>query len=251
MDVEWIREGLDRAGKTQRGLAKALGVEPPQISRLLAGTRRLKADEIVKIADYLEVTPPAFGSFSAQSASAQPPSLHEGSDRYSAAHPGDPPNAPPTLREEPLRPNAVLPPGGIPDRSPDTSPFLRDLPVRGVAQGGPDGVLNIDQEHPIDWTWRPPELAGVREAYAVFIDGDSMSSTGMTHGSTAWVHPNRRPGPGNFVVLVKKTGEAYVKRYVKITQTHVIIEQTDPPKRFNIARADVQGLHYVVGSIYR
>lgn len=148
------------------------------------------------------------------------------------------------------RPNAVLPPGGVPDRAPQNVLFTRDLPVRGVAQGGPDGVVNIDGE-PIEWSWRPPELLGVREAYAVQIDGDSMSSTGLAHGSTVWVHPFRRPQPGNFVVLVKKAGEAFVKRYVRTTETLVVIEQTDPPKEFRIPKGDVRALHLVLGGLYR
>jgi phage repressor protein C with HTH and peptisase S24 domain len=59
MYIDWIRRGLDKPGKTQIGLAKALGVAHPQITRLLQGSRRLKADEIPKIARYLEEAPPA------------------------------------------------------------------------------------------------------------------------------------------------------------------------------------------------
>ncbi len=58
MDLGWILIGLKTPGKTRAGIARALGLKPPQITRLLQGTRRLKADEVQKIATYLGVDPP-------------------------------------------------------------------------------------------------------------------------------------------------------------------------------------------------
>jgi phage repressor protein C with HTH and peptisase S24 domain len=54
MDIDWIRRGLQKPGKTQRGLAAALGVDASAISRLLAGTRQLKAAEIEAVTRYLD-----------------------------------------------------------------------------------------------------------------------------------------------------------------------------------------------------
>jgi phage repressor protein C with HTH and peptisase S24 domain len=54
----WVREGLDKSGKTQIGLAKHLGIAHPQITQLLKGKRRIKADELDKIAAYLGSKPP-------------------------------------------------------------------------------------------------------------------------------------------------------------------------------------------------
>lgn len=57
-NIEWIRQGLKEPGKSQKGLAEALHITQPQVSRLLTGHRRLKADEIDVIANYLGVKPP-------------------------------------------------------------------------------------------------------------------------------------------------------------------------------------------------
>lgn len=58
--IEWIRANLDRSkGKTQIGLARHLGLAHTQITMLMQGRRRLKVDEIPRIADYLGVEPPA------------------------------------------------------------------------------------------------------------------------------------------------------------------------------------------------
>jgi SOS-response transcriptional repressor LexA len=61
--VAWINEHLKKP-KTQSGLAEVLGTSQSGISTMLAGkpeARRIKVDEIAKIADYLEVPPPQIG----------------------------------------------------------------------------------------------------------------------------------------------------------------------------------------------
>lgn len=57
-DLDWIRDGLKKPGKTQAGLAAAIGRSPSAVTALLQGSRDLKAREISKIAQYLEVSPP-------------------------------------------------------------------------------------------------------------------------------------------------------------------------------------------------
>lgn len=59
MFQDWIRRGLKKDGKTQQGLAEALSVDRTAVSKLLAGTRQLKADEINKVAAYLGEPPPS------------------------------------------------------------------------------------------------------------------------------------------------------------------------------------------------
>ncbi|MEZ5665906.1 MAG: S24 family peptidase [Alphaproteobacteria bacterium] len=52
-----MRRGLARPGRTQRGLALALGVDASAVSRLLHGQRRLRAHEIAVAARYLGLDP--------------------------------------------------------------------------------------------------------------------------------------------------------------------------------------------------
>ena len=58
MTVDWIRIGLKRTGKTRSGLAKALGRSPSAVTDLLNGHRRLRADEIAIVSEYLGIEPP-------------------------------------------------------------------------------------------------------------------------------------------------------------------------------------------------
>jgi hypothetical protein len=57
--LEWIKEGLKKPGKSQAGLAEALGRQPSMVTELFKGNRALKAFEIPIIAAYLGVIPPA------------------------------------------------------------------------------------------------------------------------------------------------------------------------------------------------
>jgi transcriptional regulator with XRE-family HTH domain len=57
-ELEWIRRGLEKPGKTQTGLARAMGVSPSAVTQLLKGRRELKYREIRPVAQYLDVTPP-------------------------------------------------------------------------------------------------------------------------------------------------------------------------------------------------
>ncbi len=58
MTVDWIRAGLKHTGKTRSGLARALGRSPSAVTDLLNGHRRLRADEIAIVANYLGIEPP-------------------------------------------------------------------------------------------------------------------------------------------------------------------------------------------------
>lgn len=58
MDLEWIRAGLRKPGKSRKGLAQALGRDQSMISRMLKGTRQIKIFDIEKIAAYLEEPTP-------------------------------------------------------------------------------------------------------------------------------------------------------------------------------------------------
>lgn len=53
--IEEIRRGLAKPGKTNRGLARAIGKDPAAVTRLLDGTRALKAKEIAAARAYLEL----------------------------------------------------------------------------------------------------------------------------------------------------------------------------------------------------
>jgi hypothetical protein len=54
MFIDWIRAGLAKTGKSGKGLAGHLKRSESVVSRILSGDRQIKADELPRIADYLE-----------------------------------------------------------------------------------------------------------------------------------------------------------------------------------------------------
>lgn len=123
----------------------------------------------------------------------------------------------------------------------------RDLPVFGRARGGPDGVILLDNT-PIDWTYRPAELQGTRDAFAVFVDGDSMSPR-YEPGDTLFVHPNLPVRRGCYVVVELTDHQAYIKQLVRLAPDVVELRQFNPDKRFEIPRARVRAIYRVIGSM--
>jgi transcriptional regulator with XRE-family HTH domain len=53
IDSEWFSRQLENEGRSMRDLAKALGLDPSSVSRMLRGERKMSADEQDGIALYL------------------------------------------------------------------------------------------------------------------------------------------------------------------------------------------------------
>lgn len=214
MDIVKIRKGLEKPGKSQRGLAQALGVDPTAVSRLLNGQRQLKLSEVPKVEAYL--------------ASSTGPEPEKGTGASNAAD--------------------LTSTGGV--------AFNKELPrlsVLGMAETGPDGwsLWNGDV---IDTLPRPSFLAGAKDAYAVYITGNSMEHRYYA-GEAAYIHPGRPVTVGAFVLVQlkpKADGDpprAVLKRLVRRSGTKTVLEQFNPPKTFEIKNDEILSMHRVVGSV--
>lgn len=56
IDSEWFYRELEKDGRSLRAMARALGLDPSAVSRMLKGERKMSADEQDGIADYLGVS---------------------------------------------------------------------------------------------------------------------------------------------------------------------------------------------------
>lgn len=126
----------------------------------------------------------------------------------------------------------------------------RDFPIYGAAQGGATGHLIVSFD-PIQTVRRPAILEGVRNAYGIRVDGDSMIPA-FRPGDIALVHPHLLPEAGTDVVLYDhdpKTGdaEALIKHLTGFTDKLWKLEQYRPEKKFTEHRADWPICHRVVG----
>jgi len=215
-ETDWIRDGLAKPGKTQRGLANALGLDPSAVSRLLTGGRQLRAAEIPVVAAYLD--------------SSAPRAL---SDPIVA-----PRNAGPTE----------------PKQRPGSNQWVgaRDLPVMGTVVAGSDGMFLMNGEvH--DYIERPPSLQGVTSAYAVYVADTSMVPRYFP-GETLHIHPGRAIASGDdtFVVVQirpEADGEApraLVKRFKRRTASSLVLEQFNPHRELEFPLTQVESIHLII-----
>lgn len=132
-----------------------------------------------------------------------------------------------------------------------TKPFSRnrhrDLPVLGRAQGGQDGNLTLAGDT-IEWTYRPADLTGVHDAFAVFVTGDSMVPK-YSDGDLAYVHPDKPIRHGRHVLLETTDHHAFIKKFIKWDGNRLILEQYNPDKQLHFDRNDVLRLMLIIGSM--
>jgi phage repressor protein C with HTH and peptisase S24 domain len=209
-----IRELRLKAGLSMQALADRAGTSAPQINKLEKGERRLTVDWMVRIGKALGVDPTEL----------LPPNLTSG--RTSSG------GVPESMRASPIEVGQA------------------DLPVLGRAQGGRSGVLIIPAEQsPVDWTYRPPQLRGVQDAFAVFAYDDSMHPM-YKHGQTLWVHPHLPVKAGDGVLIVKHGDEAIVKELVRRTESEVVLKQYRPNEaEFALPLAEIRSIYRVIGAL--
>jgi len=123
----------------------------------------------------------------------------------------------------------------------------RCLPVRGRAQGGQDGNFVIE-EQPIDWTFRPADLQGVNDAFAVFVSGDSMAPK-YKNGDLVYVHPTRSIAKNRYVLIETTEHKGFIKQFVSWQEGTLIVQQFNPAQEVRIPKETVLRLMLVIGSL--
>lgn len=219
-DLTWIREGLRKPGKTQRGLAIAMGIDPTGVNRMLRGKRDIKAAEIPKIRAYLESR--------------------------------DPIEAKPEGDAKPVDHSQQL----VVRRNEKDLEFLgeegarrfegpKDLPILGHVKAGADGLF-FDQGSIQGVTMRPEALLHVRSAYAVRVRDMSMYPA-YEPNDLVHVNPTLVVVPDNNVVIQLFDGQAFVKRLLRRTEKAIICLEWHPEKReIKFDPKEVQFIHMIV-----
>ncbi len=215
MDTYWFHQALERMGATQADLARHLRLAPSAVSRMLKGERQMKQLETVQIAGFLGVSPDEV--------------LRHAIDSTTSARDGDSP-----------RPGRGRPPG---TGAGAAHPADR-IPVRSGGRGGSDQEMFLND--PVDYTARPANLSGVREAYAIYMVGDSMEP----RYEQSWllhVNPFKPPKRGRDVVVYKKGNVVLIKQFIGWEGDTLVLRQLNPPDTLRIAREEVRECHLVVG----
>lgn len=126
----------------------------------------------------------------------------------------------------------------------------QDMPVRGSAACGPNGLFEM-QGQVLEYVRRPPRLMNVKDAYALYCLGESMRPW-REHGQLVYVHPHQPVNIGDYVVVQltpagdSSTPEAYIKRLVRRTSDHLVVHQYNPEDDLRIPAKKVKAIHRIV-----
>lgn len=126
----------------------------------------------------------------------------------------------------------------------------RDVPILGGASCGDDGLFELNGQV-LDYARRPPRLDNVRDAYAVYVEGESMSPW-REHGDLVYVQPHQPINIGDYVVVQLvpdkdgETSKAYIKRLVRRTAKDLILQQFKPAGQISLPMKRVKSTHRIL-----
>jgi phage repressor protein C with HTH and peptisase S24 domain len=125
-----------------------------------------------------------------------------------------------------------------------------DLPVYASAEGG--GGAIIVHFDPISFADRPGPLVGVKNAYAIYIVGESMVPA-YEPGDTAWINPNLPPVPNRDAIFYHSDengdNQAMIKRLVRSTPKAWVVWQHNPPGEITLEKTLWPKCHIVIGKL--
>lgn len=130
----------------------------------------------------------------------------------------------------------------------------RDFPIYASVEGGPGEIIrSVD---PVDWYPRPAPVAHVRDAYGLYVVGESMAPE-FEPADIALVNPTLPPLPGKpciFYAEIHGEARATIKRFQRVSASHWFVYQHNPPpgrpKEFTLSRKEWRVCHRVLGKYY-
>jgi len=145
------------------------------------------------------------------------------------------------------RPTSNLRMAGV--KLPALAGLARDVPVMGTAAGSLAGAFQFEGGV-VDYVARPPALVGAKNAYSMYVDGNSMAPE-HNSGDLRFVHPDRKVHIGDSVVVTAKYSEhgpyeSFIKRLVRRTGDRIIVEQLNPPATIEFDLRFVASVHKVL-----
>jgi len=122
----------------------------------------------------------------------------------------------------------------------------RDLPIVGAVRGGTNGFYFNDGE-PKEYVRRPPMLEGVANAFALYVDGDSMEPRYFA-GEILYVNPNRPVTKDCFVAVELDDGQGMIKQFLRRDDNAVTLRQFNPPKELQVPAGQVKHIYRITAS---
>ncbi|MDX2103922.1 MAG: helix-turn-helix domain-containing protein [Alphaproteobacteria bacterium] len=120
------------------------------------------------------------------------------------------------------------------------------LPVRSAARGGGEQEMFL-LDGAIDHVPMPEHLRNVRDAYAIWVVGDSMVPR-FRAGTLLHVNPYKPARRDHGVVVFKTNDAVLIKDFLEATPEVLLLRQYNPPLDLTLPRREVRSWHTVVGT---
>ncbi|GHE50869.1 repressor [Camelimonas fluminis] len=167
---------------------------------------------------------------------------------------GDPlPDDPEPVAKPVEQPPIIIRPAEMSPLVPAPDMSDQRLPVLGVGRGGDDGRFAFNGET-VEYVARPPNLVGVKHAYAIYVVGESMVPR-YRPGELVWVNPNKPADRYDDVVVQLHTNdpdappEGLIKEFRAWTPEKLHLWQYNPQGEVVFERKLVKRVHVIVGSL--
>lgn len=123
------------------------------------------------------------------------------------------------------------------------------VPVLGTAAGALAGAIAISGEA-VDYLDRPPALAKVSDAYALYVVNGSMADR-YRPGDPVFVDPHRQVHPGDVVIIQVQDFDggdvlSYIKEFVTRDDQSLTALQYNPRATIRFANRSVKSVHRVL-----
>jgi len=122
----------------------------------------------------------------------------------------------------------------------------RDLPVIGAVKGGSDGFY-FNEGEAKEFVERPANLKGVFNAFALYVDGDSMEPRYFA-GELLYVNPNRPITRHCFVAVEMADGQGLIKQFLRRSDDAIVLYQFNPAKEIHLKASEVKRIYRITGS---
>ncbi len=140
----------------------------------------------------------------------------------------------------------------LPDFVDSTATLPKDIPVLGIIVGGDEGDFSMNGTI-VDYIRRPPTLKDVKDVFALYVSGESMSPWRRS-GSSVLINPNRPARIGDYVMVElypdvddESPGRCLIKLLLKSTYTVVVLGQHNPPRDdIEIPKEQVRSIYPVI-----
>lgn len=115
------------------------------------------------------------------------------------------------------------------------------IPLYACTQAGRGVEIMPD---PVDWIDALGPIIGVKEAYAVMVQGESMEPR-IKHGNIIYIDP-RMPMIGRPCLIQKADNTSIVKDLLAVKNDRYIFHQSNPEKEIVLMNSEIKSVHRVV-----